>query len=109
MTGTTPATPATTVGAYLRDLPPDRRVAMARVADVRRLGSDFVSSGPAAPTTGAPRQKARAPLSKIGWGDGVRLERAWQPCMLLTTPRAPHRHTPACARVPSSTRRRRAA
>ena len=36
MTGTTPATPATTVGAYLRDLPPDRRVAMARVCSMIR-------------------------------------------------------------------------
>lgn len=33
MTGTTPAT---TVGAYLRDLPPDRRVAMARVCSMIR-------------------------------------------------------------------------
>lgn len=36
MTGTNPATPATTVGAYLRDLPPDRRVAMARVCSMIR-------------------------------------------------------------------------
>jgi hypothetical protein len=54
--------------------------AMARVADVRRLGSDCLSSGPAAPTTtGASRPRARAPLSKLGWGDGARLARAWQP------------------------------
>jgi uncharacterized protein YdhG (YjbR/CyaY superfamily) len=36
MTGTASTAPATTVGAYLRDLPPDRRVAMARVCSMIR-------------------------------------------------------------------------
>jgi len=49
---------------------------MARVADVRRLGSD--GAGGPAPTSsaGAARPKARAPLSKTGCGDGARPARA---------------------------------